>query len=145
MNNKKILSEILEDGKKIETNISYSYKGTTIHYQVTIDEEGTDDWNVYNPCQGWVNTCTQGYYSGWSYQEADKNKDADYEQILVDALNNAENYMDIEERIYDSYDGEEWEIQLETDTDHGSLYEVTEVPETINVTMEVTFEIVGDE
>ncbi len=143
--NNKIVSEIVADGKKIETTISYSYKGTTILYNVTIDEEGTDDWHVYNPCQGWVNTWNQGYYSGWSYQEADKNKDADYERILVDALTNPENYMDIEENVYDSYDGEEWEIQLETNTDNGSLYEVTEVPSMINVTMEVTFEIVGDE
>ena len=135
--NKKTIAEIIEEGNKIEAQIEYKYKNQKIPQNWNIDHEGVGDILIFNGVQGWVTK----YYAGWSYQDADKNSEVDYEQILVEAIENSYNFGDIQDRVYDSVDGEEWDVILETDTEEEEMYEVQEVPRFIEVKMKVTFSI----
>lgn len=131
---KKTIAQLVDEHKKVDVTIDYTYKGITVTQQLTCDEEGDHDWQIYNPVQGW----SHSYYQGWSYQKADQNEEADIEQILVDAVQYSDNMSTILDVVWDSYDNEEHEdIILVTDDSHIELFEL-DAPEQIEVTMLVT-------
>lgn len=133
---KKTLAEIInEENKTLDVTLTFKFKGLTVHQQFTADDEGEHDWQIWNPVNGWGNN----YYQGWSYQEADQDEEADYEQILVDAVKYSDNMDTILDTIYNSYNHEKSDIILFTDDYEVELFELENVPATIEVEMTVEF------